>query len=295
MEDADVSGIFSDLVSVDVTVNNINDDPTGSVTITGIKKIGQLLTADASTLADADNLTGSMPAITYQWQSSTDGSIWNNITSETNSTYTLTDDEIGDYVRVSASYTDEGSKPETVTSSSTSAITDVLKLIQVRDPITLTAAEASVEINASDYSSGSTDSVLKFDLYFDAEGIDTLNASVSEILGAEFNFSWDELQLDDVAAFASEENTDWLMDFSADSILTVSQPNNKTGAMTVGKASAIVDIDAATDRIPMEKFIGTIYMNPKDGVSDIQITLENMVIATDGDDVAPLDYTVDIL
>ena len=60
-------------------VTNVNDAPTGSVTISGTASKGQVLTA-SNTLADADGLG----AISYQWQR--DGA---NIAGATGTTYTL--------------------------------------------------------------------------------------------------------------------------------------------------------------------------------------------------------------
>ena len=61
-------------------VANINDDPTGGVTIIGVAAEDEVLTADTSTLADEDGLG----ALSYQW--SRDGSP---IDGATASTYTL--------------------------------------------------------------------------------------------------------------------------------------------------------------------------------------------------------------
>ena len=50
-------------------VVNVNDAPTGAVTITGTATEDQTLTADTSSIADADGLG----AFSYQWVRSTDG------------------------------------------------------------------------------------------------------------------------------------------------------------------------------------------------------------------------------
>ena len=60
-------------------VTNVNDPPTGTVTISGTASNGQVLTA-SNTLADADGLG----AISYQWQR--DGV---NVAGATGTTYTL--------------------------------------------------------------------------------------------------------------------------------------------------------------------------------------------------------------
>ena len=96
-------------------VANVNDLPTGSVTISGTATQGQILTA-ADTLADADG----MGTISYQWQAG-----GTNITGATAGTYTLTEAEVDKVITVIASYTDDHGTAESVTSSPTSAVTNV--------------------------------------------------------------------------------------------------------------------------------------------------------------------------
>ena len=93
-------------------VNNVNDAPTGSVTVSGTAAQAQTLTA-ANTLADADGLG----TLSYQWKAG--GA---NIDGATSSTYTLTQAEVGKTVTASVSYTDGGGTLETVTSAATQAI-----------------------------------------------------------------------------------------------------------------------------------------------------------------------------
>jgi len=88
---------------------------TGSVTITGTPTQGQTLTA-ANTLADADG----MGPVSYQWQSSSDGSNWSDVS--TGSSLTLTQALVGKQIKVVASYTDGHSTPESVTSAATVAV-----------------------------------------------------------------------------------------------------------------------------------------------------------------------------
>ncbi len=80
--------------------------PTGNVTISGTAQQNQTLTA-SNNLADVNNIVG---AITYQWLS--DG---NNVSNQT--TYNLTQTDVGKNVSVTASYTDGFGKLESVSSS----------------------------------------------------------------------------------------------------------------------------------------------------------------------------------
>ena len=95
----------------------VNDAPTGSVDVSGTIVQNQILTA-SNTLADADGLG----TISYQWQSSSDGTTWTNITGATASTFSLTAAEVGKQVRVNASYIDGQGTAESVNSSATAAV-----------------------------------------------------------------------------------------------------------------------------------------------------------------------------
>lgn len=83
-----------------------------SVSISGKTAIGQTLTAQLST----DASTG----ITYQWQSSVDGTIWTDISGGTANTLAVDDTMYLKYIRVKISSTSDSSYvyPETVTSAS---------------------------------------------------------------------------------------------------------------------------------------------------------------------------------
>ena len=94
-------------------VSNVNDAPTGSVTISGTATEGQKLKA-TNTLADADGLG----TITYQWLA--DGAV---ITGATGSTLTLTQAQVGKTISVRASYTDLWKTKESVTSAASDMVT----------------------------------------------------------------------------------------------------------------------------------------------------------------------------
>ncbi|MGH3802051.1 MAG: putative Ig domain-containing protein, partial [Pseudonocardiaceae bacterium] len=113
---SDAAGLMvSDLFRL--TVNNVNDSPTGSVSISGNATKGQVLTASHA-LVDLDGLG----AITYQWQVSADGSNWGDIAGASGATFTLSAAEIGRQVRVEARYTDGGGSAESVASGASAAV-----------------------------------------------------------------------------------------------------------------------------------------------------------------------------
>ncbi|MBW4483240.1 MAG: DUF4347 domain-containing protein [Tildeniella torsiva UHER 1998/13D] len=121
--------------NVSVTVNNVNDAPTGSVTLTGAVQQGSVLTANTSTLADAEGLG----TLSYQWQQSSDGSTWTTIAGATASTFTLTQAQVNQFVRSQVSFTDGGGTAESVLSNATAT-----KVANVND-----APAGSVTINGT--------------------------------------------------------------------------------------------------------------------------------------------------
>ena len=98
-------------------VTNVNDAPTGSVTISGTASEGQTLTA-SNTLADVDGLG----AITYQWKRDVGGVVSD---VATGTTYVLTQTDVGSTITVTASYTDGGNTVESVSSVATAIVTNV--------------------------------------------------------------------------------------------------------------------------------------------------------------------------
>ena len=98
-----------------VMIANVNDSPTGSVTISGTPTQGQSLSATNS-LADADGLG----VVSYKWLAS--GA---EIAGATTSSFVLTQAQVGKVITVKASYTDAGNTPESVMSNATAEIVSV--------------------------------------------------------------------------------------------------------------------------------------------------------------------------
>jgi Ca2+-binding RTX toxin-like protein len=95
------------------SVANLNDLPTGAVTITGTAAQGQTLTA-SNTLADLDGLGD----ITYTWMSG-------KTVLGTGSTYSLTQSQVGLAITVVARYVDALGSSESKTSAATAKVANV--------------------------------------------------------------------------------------------------------------------------------------------------------------------------
>ncbi|MBE9032735.1 DUF4347 domain-containing protein [filamentous cyanobacterium LEGE 11480] len=106
------------------TVTNVNDAPTGTVTINGTVIEDATLTVDTTDIADADGLG----SFNYQWQvnNGTDTAPdWQAITGATNPTLTLEEAQSGKAVRVQVSYTDAGGMTEILNSEATELVENV--------------------------------------------------------------------------------------------------------------------------------------------------------------------------
>ena len=91
-----------DTHTVTITVTD-QDDP-GSITFSSDPPIaGTMLTA---VLEDQDGVKSDV-AVTWEWEISTDQTNWSTITDATTNSYTPGSDDIGDYLRVTATYDDE--------------------------------------------------------------------------------------------------------------------------------------------------------------------------------------------
>ena len=105
--------------SESVTASSVSiphvDTGDAAFSISGTTSVGQVLSASQSS-SDPDG-DGSF---SYQWQSSSDNATWTNISGATSSSYTVTEEEAGKYVRLVITYTDSKSFSESVIASSVS-------------------------------------------------------------------------------------------------------------------------------------------------------------------------------
>ena len=86
---------------IDVTITVTNVDEAGTVSVSSERpKVG---TALAASLSDPD---GSLSDISWQWAASSDGSSWSDISGANSDSYTPVADDVGIYLRTTASYTD---------------------------------------------------------------------------------------------------------------------------------------------------------------------------------------------
>ena len=92
-----------------------NTPATGAPTISGTAQVGETLTANTSSISDADGMTNA--AFTYQWVADAD-----EINGAIASSYTLADDDEGKAITVRVRFTDDRGNEETLTSTATEAV-----------------------------------------------------------------------------------------------------------------------------------------------------------------------------
>ena len=96
--------------TVTITVTDVDEDGT----ITFSQEDPAAGTALTATLADDD---APISGETWVWEISDDGNTWTDITDATNSSYTPSSDDIGDYLQVTVTYTDTFGSNKTATAA----------------------------------------------------------------------------------------------------------------------------------------------------------------------------------
>jgi hypothetical protein len=132
-----LESVTSDATDV---VSNINDTPSGSVTIIGDTTQGQTLNVDTSELADPDGLG----TFSYRWQSGSSEVV------ESSGSYLLTASDVGNEISVTVSYTDGQGTLEQLSAGPTSVVVsdagDVPEVVAPAD-ITVNATGLFTEID----------------------------------------------------------------------------------------------------------------------------------------------------
>ena len=119
-----LSGDDLGALEVSFTVADSSSDPqdtpentpaTGQPTISGTVQVGETLTADTSAVEDADGLGNAV--FEYQWIAED-----TEVAGATSSTYAPVDADVGKTIKVRVTFTDEGSNPESLTSTATAPV-----------------------------------------------------------------------------------------------------------------------------------------------------------------------------
>ncbi|WP_341798259.1 MULTISPECIES: peroxidase family protein [unclassified Pseudomonas] len=99
--------------TLEIVDSSANSAPSAGPTVTGLLVQNQTLTANPATIVDADGLSN--PQFTFQWQSNR-GVGWVNIVGAISSTFVLTQEQVGQNMRVVVSYVDDFGVQESIAS-----------------------------------------------------------------------------------------------------------------------------------------------------------------------------------
>ncbi|WPN49562.1 peroxidase family protein [Pseudomonas sp. P8_241] len=108
--------------TLEIVDSSPNSTASARPTVTGLLVQNQLLTADPSSIIDVDGLSN--PQFTFQWQA-TNGVNFVNIPGATGSTFSLTQAQVGDQVRVVVSYVDDFGVHESIASDPSDPVANV--------------------------------------------------------------------------------------------------------------------------------------------------------------------------
>lgn len=234
-----------------VPVVNVNDAPTGAVTIEGSAAEDEVLTA-ASTLADADGLG----AISYQWlRNGAD------ISGATDATYRLDDADVGQAISVRASYSDGQGTPESVTSAATGPVANVNDA-----PATLSLTAATPLAGAPAIAEDTPGAVVGTLAATDIDSGDTLSFTVDD---PRFEVSGTSLKLVDGQSVSGSD--------AATITLTVTVTDQAGATRTLAVALQVQTVD---DGVAADGYIAgaTVF---KDANGDGQLTAGEVSTTTD--------------
>ena len=120
-------------------------------------------------------------------------------------------------------------------------------LIEVRNMVSITKAEASINEWGADYTGGDTSLVISYELWVNAAALADYSATASGILGYQFEMGIDPALVQDLNWSVTAGTTFG----TSNTDITF---NSATGAVAVASSSAIVDTDPANDGPP--SFLG---------------------------------------
>jgi glucose/arabinose dehydrogenase len=244
------SNYFRDIV---FTPSSNPSNHIGTVAVSGTAAQNQTLTANVN---DIDGLTVGT-TINYQWQQSTDnGATWSNIFGATNQTLLLTQAQVNNLVRVTATYSDALSNSENVISAATNPINSSgggqpASLFTTQIPSTLNVTDGVG--SAGDYELGMEFTSTKEGLisairYYKAASetgphVGKIWSSTGQLL-ASVNFIWESAsgwqQQALTTPLAISANTTYVVSVNANSYFAIT-PNGLATTITNGDLSAVAD------------------------------------------------------
>jgi hypothetical protein len=157
--------------------------------------------------------------------------------------------------------------------------------------------------HSADGVDGSTDKVMKFELWLDATELSTFDSAANQILDFSFDINWNNTELEALNWYITGDQSDLDQSFvsynynNASDISFVFNPDN-SGVASIAYSSLTASVDTktpmfGTDVIGSEKLVATFYTNPIDTVETVNISIENINIGTNLTDIITVsNYSV---
>ena len=272
-----------------------NNLAAGAPTIGGTAQVGKELTADTSSIADADGLTN--VSYEYQWIAS-NGSSDVEIANATAPTYTVADDDVGWTIQVRVTFTDDADHQETLTSDATEAVDYAVQPQRANTPATgaLTisgTAEVGTTLTAITSAIAEADGLVNasFDYQWERQVLAT--GSVTDIpgaTGASYKVTSDDRDSAVRVSVSFSDDAENSETLSSYWLLVLTPPNTPaTGAPTISgtaqvgetltaDTSSIADADGLTNASFSYQWIAS------NGRSDVEIANATAPTYTVADD-----------
>ena len=272
-----------------------NQPAAGAPTIGGTAQVGKELTADTSSIADADGLTN--VSYEYQWIAS-NGSSDVEIANATAPTYTVADDDVGWTIQVRVTFTDDADHQETLTSEATEAVDFAVQPQRANTPATgaLTisgTAEVGTTLTAITSAIADADGLVNasFDYQWERQVLAT--GSVTDIpgaTGASYKVTSDDRDSAVRVSVSFSDDAENSETLSSYWLLVLTPPNTPaTGAPTISgtaqvgetltaDTSSIADADGLTNASFSYQWIAS------NGRSDVEIANATAPTYTVADD-----------
>ena len=174
------------------------------------------------------------------------------------------------------------------------------QIIQVRSLEAITRLQASINEFGGDYVGGSTDKVVKFEMWLDASEIAQLDPEANEIFDFSFDIVWDNTELEALGwaitgDHYSEDQSFVSYDYTNANDMAITFNPDNDGVASVAFASSTSAVDTLTppfgvDTKGTEILIATFYANPVDSTADaISLTIKDINIGTN----LPVSFNLD--
>ena len=259
--------------ATDAVASLPNSPATGVPTITGVVQVGETLTAETISIADADGLDNAV--FSYQWLADDA-----DISGATGKTYALTEADEGKTVKVQVSFTDDAGNEETLTSAATDAVASLPNNPATGAPSVTGTAQVGETLTADTAGIADDDGLTNVSYSYQWVANDgTADTDITDATGSTYTLAAaDEGKTIKVqVSFTDDRGNDESLTSAATSSVAARPNSAATGAPTIsGTAHVEETLTAGTSGIGDADGLTNVSYNyqwiANDGTSDTDIT-----------------------